>query len=353
MGKRTTRPVSYDLALGALICGAWALNADLAQAQHIAGFRAFDLEVAHHDRPVQTAFWYPGDGEGREIAVGENPVFHGTPVVQDAGMRAGRYPVVLMSHGLGGNMRTLSWLSAGLAERGAVVISVNHPNSTTRDFDVERGLQHWTRVRDLQAGLDVALTDPQLSAHLDASQVWAAGFSYGGWTALSMAGMTADVKGYAEHCALVGGASSHCADLARMGVDLLKQDAALWDASYKDTRIRGALVIDPGLHYGVSERNVQNLEQDLLMVSLGAEADRLLATDFSPAGSDFERLVPFAQIENIAPAAHFSALLTCKPKGVYILEEEGEEPVCTDPDGTDRGALHAKIIEAMAQHLGL
>jgi hypothetical protein len=39
--------------------------------------------------------------------------------------------------------------------------------------------------------------------------------------------------------------------------------------------------------------------------------------------------------------------------GAVILEEENDDPVCTDPAGTDRAALHGEIIAAMTAQLGL
>jgi hypothetical protein len=43
----------------------------------------------------------------------------------------------------------------------------------------------------------------------------------------------------------------------------------------------------------------------------------------------------------------------CQPEGVAILEAEQDDPVCTDPPGTDRKAVHAEIIEVLAETLGL
>ncbi len=61
--------------------------------------------------------------------------------------------MIVASHGLGGSIGALGWLTAGLTRAGALVVSVNHPNSTTRDFNLQEGLKHWTRVQDLQAAL--------------------------------------------------------------------------------------------------------------------------------------------------------------------------------------------------------
>jgi predicted dienelactone hydrolase len=280
-------------------------------------------------------------------------VFHGTPVQEGGTIDKGPFPVVLLSHGLGGNIRTLSWLSAGLAARGAVVVSVDHPNSTTADFDLRQGLDHWTRVQDLQTALDKLLADPRFAGQLDRTRVMTAGFSYGGWTALSMGGVTGNLAGYAAHCETVGTASSHCADIAEGGLNLHDLDATAWDASYKDQRITMVAAIDPALHYGLTSAHVDGLVDDVLLIGLGDGGDRLLATDFSAKGSDFAALLPDAKIKGIAPANHFAALLPCKPMGAEILLDEGDDPVCDSPAGLDRVAVHDEIITQIATQLGL
>ncbi|WP_386680776.1 alpha/beta hydrolase family protein [Loktanella sp. R86503] len=332
---------------------AFAVTASSALANGLAGFEAVTFPVAYQDALVSGAIWYPATDGGTAVSIGDNGVFHGTAVQDAAPIAAGPFPVVLVSHGLGGNIRTLSWLTAGLAARGAVVVSVDHPNSTTQNFDLRAGLDHWTRVQDLQTALDKLESDPRFSGQLDMTRVMAAGFSYGGWTALSMGGITGNLAGYAAHCAEVGGASSHCADLAEGGVDLSGLDAAAWDAPYKDDRITMVAAIDPGLVYGLDQTDVQDLVDDVLLIGLGEGADRLLATDFSATGSDFAAKLPDPKVEVIAPASHFSALLPCKPMGAEILKEEGDDPVCDDPEGSDRVAVHDRIIAKIAAQLGL
>lgn len=314
-----------------------------------------DLEARfnapHHGRDLQGAIWYPSAGGGEEVLYGDNPVFVGTPVLEDVQIADGTFPVVLVSHGLGGNIRTLSWLTAGLAAKGAVVVGVNHPNSTTRDFDLRAGLDHWTRVQDLQVALDALEADPRFASRLDMSRVMAAGFSYGGWTALSMGGLTGDLMAYADHCAEYAGASTHCADIARGGVDLAKLDADAWNAAYADARVTMVAAIDPALHWGLDAADAAGLIDDAQIMVLGDAADRLFATDIFASG--FAAHVEDAQISEIVPANHFSALLPCKPAGPAILAEEGEPPICDDPEGASRSDIHAEIIGAIAEQLGL
>ena len=282
-----------------------------ALAEGPAGFTELSFEAPHHGRAVNGAIWYPAAGGGDAILYGDNPVFHGTPAMEDADLAAGSFPVVLMSHGLGGNIRTLSWLTAGLAERGAIVVGVNHPNSSTGDFDLLAGLAHGTRAQDLQIALTELSSDPRFENQFDQSRIMAAGFSYGGWTAMSLGGVTADLAAYADHCAAYQDASTHCTDIMRGGVELAELDADAWNASYRDARITMVAAIDPALHWGLDAAHANGLLDDLQLIALGTGKDRLLATDFSATGSGFAALVPHAKIIDIAPANHFGALLSC------------------------------------------
>jgi hypothetical protein len=36
-----------------------------------------------------------------------------------------------------------------------------------------------------------------------------------------------------------------------------------------------------------------------------------------------------------------------------LLEEEGDDPICSDPQGTDRMAVHAQLLDAIATGFGL
>jgi len=97
--------------------------------------------------------------------------------------------------------------------------------------------------------------------------------------------------------------------------------------------------------------HAEALVDDVTLVSLGEGENRLLATDFDLA--ELPAALPEAQIVRITSGAHFSVLPVCKPMGAAILEEENDEPVCTDPAETDRAALHQQIIAAMTAQLGL
>ncbi|MEM1429757.1 MAG: hypothetical protein AAGG09_09890 [Pseudomonadota bacterium] len=315
------------------------------------GYSPREFALPHHDRAATGAVFYPTDDGGLGQIVGGNPVFQGVLLQEGAALRAGRHPVVLLSHGMGGTVRSLAWLAAGLAERGAIVVAVNHPNSTWGDFDVARATAHWTRAQDLSAALDGLLADPRFANGIDHTRIMAAGFSLGGWTALSLGGLRGNHAGYRAHCAVYGEASSHCGDLLRHDVSLDDIPDTRWNASYRDPRVTHVAAIDPGLIWGLGQEEVAGVIGPVRLIGLGMGRDRLLATDFDASG--LADLLDGAQVSRLAPARHFTALPLCTPAGAAILEAEGEDPVCTDPPDADRAAIHARVIAEIAADLGL
>lgn len=332
-----------------------ALGASLnpVQAADLPGMITRMIDAPHHGRKMEIAIWYPGT-DGSETTFGENPVFEGIKVLGEAKPRNGKFPVVLLSHGLGGNVRGLNWLAAGLVAKGAVVIAVNHPNSSFRDMDMQAAFRHWTRVEDLQSALANLVQDGTFAPVVDLDRIYAAGFSYGGWTALSMAGVQGKAQASAAYCKAAGTRSSHCWDLEKAGIDLSAYDQKAWSASYKDKRVKAVAAIDPGLTWGLTRADTADVDQTkVLLIGLGTGEDRYFATDTSPGGNNFELAVPEAAVAVVAPANHFSAMPVCKPDGAKLLAEEKDDPVCSDPAGADRSAIHDQIVSRISRHFGL
>ncbi|MEM9573596.1 MAG: hypothetical protein AAF870_00025 [Pseudomonadota bacterium] len=328
------------------------LFAGTTAAANDVGLNEVTISVPHHEQKMQMAIMYPAVGQ-KEIIFAENAVFYGTSVFKDAKPITNRHPVVLLSHGWGGNYARMAWLSAGLVSRGAIVVSVNHPNSTTNDLDFNSAYYHWTRAKDMSAALDYILQDPIFAPLVELSEIYATGFSYGGWTALSLAGVKGSRDGFIDYCEAAGTGSQFCAELTAEGIDIAAIDQDEYEASYRDPRIKGVAAIDPGLTWGLGPEDVQDVTIPLLLVGLGEGADRLNATDTSTTGSGFETLVPQASVKIIAPATHFTALGKCRPAGAAILIEEQDDPVCTDPEGTDRTSVLETTIDALAHHFEL
>ena len=321
-----------------------------AASAHEAGLKVAEVYMPHHETDARVAIWYPSTGSDQATLYAENPVFRGVSAFQGAPIVRGSHPVVLFSHGMGGTDRAHAWLGKGLAELGAVAIMVNHPNSTAGDFDMSAGVQHWTRAQDLSVAMDQVASDPAFAGFFDMSRVMAAGFSYGGWTALSLGGTTGNRDGMVEACRTFEEMAA-CGLLLSDQVGMQTQDISDWNASYRDARVTQVVAIDPGFVWGLDASDVFNLVTDTTLIGFGDPDTRMLATNFDLSG--LAALLPDARVEQMVPSFHFTAMPVCTPSGQEILLEENDDPVCTDPAGTDRAAVHAKIVEIIAERLEL
>jgi predicted dienelactone hydrolase len=315
------------------------------------GLRITEMHMPHQDADTRVAIWYPSQGNGATTLYADNPVFRGVEALMDAPIAAGKFPVVLFSHGMGGTDRAQAWLASELASRGAIVVMVNHPNSTWGDFDMSAGVRHWTRAADLSVALDQLVADPVFGVHIDASRIMAAGFSYGGWTALSLGGMTGNLDGVVNACMTYRESMEACDMLLSDKVSLQTQDAEAWNASYADARVTHVAAIDPGFVWGLEKANTADLLPTALLIGLGGDGSRMQATNFVESG--LSGLLPDARIVQLDPAFHFTAMPLCTPEAVAILEAESDDPVCSDPAGTDRATVHSAIIEAISETLSL
>ncbi|MBV6658274.1 MAG: hypothetical protein KI785_10965 [Devosiaceae bacterium] len=342
------------LVIGALAAAAALPNrahAEPAEPGQVPGLQIMQVFLPDHDARTRVAVWYPSTGLGEPTLYADNPVFQGVDARVDGQLGAGPYPLVLFSHGLGGTDRAQAWLGAGLARRGAVVAMVNHPNSTWGDFEMSKGIAHWTRAEDISAVLDHLLVDETLSQAIDRTRIMAAGFSYGGWTALTLGGARGNRAGIVDACEVYREVMEACDLFLSDGVRLQDVDPQRWNAPYADARISHVAAIDPGFVWGLEAADVAGLVPSTLIVGFGGEGDRMVDTDFDRSG--LSALLPEARLERFDPAYHFSAMPVCKPAGEAILASEADDPVCTDPPGSNRAQIHAAIIDLLAEPLRL
>ncbi|MGB0844584.1 MAG: alpha/beta hydrolase family protein [Alphaproteobacteria bacterium] len=312
-----------------------------ADAEGVIGMKQIKFHAEHHGKNVDGVIWYPTNQEINQRLFAENPVFKGFEVSENAPVKRGEFPLVLLSHGMGGGYRSMAWLAEALVKEGVVVAGVRHPNTSWGDFDLSKGVKHWSRAQDLSQILDEIENDKEFAGKIDQARVMAAGFSYGGWTALSLGGVKGNHQGFVAHCQLFQDASTYCDKMLDQAVGLTEIDAPTWNASYADDRVTHVVAIDPGLTWGIQKKDVSDPIPNVRLIGLGAGETRMTATDFSASG--FGALVPTASVNVIDNAIHFTALPVCKSAGAKILEMEKDDPVCTDPIGTDRAEVHAMI----------
>ena len=237
-------------------------------------------------RPLRWSAWYPAAPQSPAIEVTIPPgraLYSLGLLAPEAPLskNADRYPVVLISHGTGGSASGLGWLASALAEQGFVVLGIDHHGNTgVEAYRPEGFLCWWERARDLTVLLDRLAEDGAFAGKLDFTNVSAAGFSLGGYTALALAGaitetdrMMAFVK---EYPATSG--PQEMGDLAAKIEPLLGSSAvfrASWgkqSCSYRDERVRAVVAMAPAPPVrGFTEESLRGVE--LPVTLLCGEAD--------------------------------------------------------------------------------
>lgn len=322
-----------------------------ATAAPLAGYDRLDIRSPHRAYPIAASVWYPLGTKTYIAPIGGNILFKGTPAYIGAGVKAGKFPLFLLSHGSGGAMDTISWLSSALAKRGAMVLAVNHQGSTSGDSSPRRSVRLDERAKDLSAALDGLLADPAFARHIDRQRITSIGFSLGGATALNLAGLQFNAKGYAAYCDKPDEKLNDCAFFAKGDVDFHNLPSG-FSAKMKDDRISAAIAIDPAFTYVATDKSIAALTMPVSLINLGTK-NRLYAGDVGPKGSKLAARLPNARYSVIAPAHHFTFLAECKPGADKVLEDEKDDPICTDPAKTDRKAVHAQIIKQIVAFSGL
>lgn len=162
-------------------------HAGTVAADMLPGYDRFDLKTDHRARPVAASIWYPAANPTYRAPIGDGPIFDPIFAFIGPAIAKGEHPLVLLSHGSGGNADSLGWLTSGLVANGAIVLAVNHPGSTSGDSSPRRSVDLDARANDLSAALDMILADPAFAPLIDLDRISVVGFSLGGATALGLA----------------------------------------------------------------------------------------------------------------------------------------------------------------------
>lgn len=322
-----------------------------AFAEPEVGFDRFDIRADHRSGLIAAGIWYPAGRVTYAAPVGDSLVFEPVEAHIGAGFPEGDLPLILVSHGSGSSIDGTAWLAAGLAARGAMVVVLNHPGTTTGDSSPRRTVRLSERAADLSAALDHVLTDPQIASHIDEDRIAALGFSLGGSTVLGIAGLRLDPEAYRAYCETHGEAAQDCLFLMRGGVDFATLPPE-FSAEMSDPRFTSVVAVDPGFTYAATPESAAEIETPVQLLSLG-DSFPWFATDVRSQGSGLVELLPNVEHDVVPNAHHYSFLPICKENAAQLLIEEGEDPICDDPEGWDRAAAHAASVAAIARFLKL
>ena len=316
---------------------AFALSCISTVAQSAPGYQTSMLEVKHREQPLALHIWYPAKVSGGKTMLGKNVVFTGIEIQRGAAPNKIKAPLILLSHGSGGNAVNIGWIATRLADEGAIVVSTNHPGTTSRDSHPRETIKLWQRTADFSAILDHLQNDAPFGLSVDSSKIGAVGFSLGGHTVLGLAGAQVKKQKFIDYCNQYPDLSD-CVWIQK-GVDLKDIDEARFGQSNLDPRITAIVAIDPGLAQAYDAKSLQGISKPVLVINLGG-------ADEVPAGINGRNIIkelPNTAYETVKGATHFSFLGECTSLGIEIIKREGEEPICSEVSDRSRADIHLEI----------
>jgi predicted dienelactone hydrolase len=269
------------------------------------------IEVTDDDgTPFPMLVLYPSRAPARPEPLGPYVL----DVALDAPVDAGRFPLVVVSHGSGGSHLAYRTLAAHLARHGLVVALPRHPRNN-RDDDSLAGTHTLLadRPRQLRRTIDRAYADAALAPHLIADAVAVVGHSMGGYTALAVAG---------------GRPTAFAHEMPD------RQPRAV--AVVPDPRVRALVLLAPATPWFMAPGALDAVRVPILLLS--AEHDvhapawhgDVVARGV-PAGTPVER-------RTVPNAGHFSFLSPFPP----AMAAPAFAPA-HDPPGFDRAAFHEEL----------
>ncbi len=280
------------------------------------------------ERPLSLSLWYPASiptdqSEAITYAVTFKdpnwtpklpPVVHGQ-ALQDAALdnSGAPYPLVVLSHGYLFSAPMYNVLAEHYASHGFVVLAPDHVEAFDPTF-AEMWMTLIDRPGDVTRTLDQAeaLTAPDgpMAGLIDMAQVAVVGHSYGGYTALAVAGAQYDMQAYTERCAAIAvddPLSFFCEPLvprvkemaARAGLDGVPD--GLWP-SFGDPRVT-AIIPLAGDSYLFGEAGLAQIRVPMMVMGGSADSGTPPAWGADPAyahaSSAQKSLVTFVGAEHM------------------------------------------------------
>lgn len=333
------------LSIAAFLLAAFAALAPAAASE--AGLRPISIPDPAGIRPLRGYLWYPTDvADPPHEALG-NAVFRGVRVIEEAPPAAGRFPLLVLSHGMYGNARNQAWLAAALARRGFVVAAIDHPGTSSfaRDPDAARTL--WERPRDITRVIDHLLAAPDPA--IDPQRIVMAGHSLGGFTALLLAGARYDAARVDGLCA-ADPQDLICRIMRGWHVAETPADRSAMEGDLSDPRIRAFAVFDLGATQSFSPESLAGIDRPLLVIGAPRDVEGT-GLDLDVESRALVARLAHAPVTYLEPAtlSHFDFLGECTETGLARLRKDEPDDAFVCLEGTDaRRAEHEEIIEVVA-----
>jgi predicted dienelactone hydrolase len=305
-------------ALGSLAAIFLCLLATLA---HAAGLRVIDVPADSEGPELHGATWYPCSKPPGEVKLG----YATLPGVRDCAVDGDKLPLIVVSHGRGGDFVAHHDTAEALADAGFIVAAINHPGDTATDMSRSDDLSVLVeRPTDIKRLIDFMLGASSFASKIDPKRIGFFGFSRGGYTGLVLVDARPN---WASTTNLCRTSTSH------MCQQILSEAFPARPLTH-EPRIRAAVIANPlAVMFTADSFSAVKVPIQLWRSQRGGDG-------VSPESvAAVNRNLPVQHEYHTVPnAAHFVFLAPC-PSPLTKKQPE----LCTDAPGFDRAAFHEQF----------
>jgi predicted dienelactone hydrolase len=292
------------------------------------------VDPADGGRPLNFMLIYPAAPDSGATPV---KIFLSTNLnmYQDAPIAADglKHPLVIFSHGAGGNGAGYAWFGEYLASHGYIVAMVYHYRANTYDSSalyVRNRL--WQRPRDISLDITHLLEDEVWGPHIDPDRIGVAGHSQGGFTALWIGGAEVDPEAflaYQQRWKENPVVPAYLREQMRLDAEPARD--------LRDDRVKAAFAMAPGdiQGFGMDEAGLRQMEIPAYIIVGAGDT-----TTPPEENAEFAaKYIPQVQLD-VLPGQVGHEIFTneCDQVGRDNYAEG-----CIDAPGVDRAKLHGYI----------
>ncbi len=315
-----------------------------ATLAHAAGIRFIEVPADANGLALKGAMWYPCAAPPSEIDLGEITAKFGFTLreAKDCPISGAKLPLIVVSHGWGGDFIAHHDTAEALADAGFVVAAVDHPRDRAADMSLSTDLSSMVeRPTDIKRLIDFTLSASPAAAAIDPQRIGLFGFSLGGYTTLVLIGASPDWVG--RGCQ---GSSTApiCKQILRKGVAVPQMP--------HDSRIEAAVIADPCcLWFAPDGFAAVTIPVQLWASERASKLGSIPMPSAATVAAADKNLPAKHEYHMVPNSTHFAFIFVCPP-----LVAKAQPEICTDPPGFDRAAFHkefnAEVLAFFRANLG-
>jgi predicted dienelactone hydrolase len=295
-----------------------------------AGLKLLNIPADASGPAITVSVWYPSADKPSPVTFGPFTVL----AAQEGKLSGRGLPLVVLSHGRGGDFVVHHDTAEHLADAGFVVAALNHRGDTALDKSLFYDLSVYVqRPLEVKRVIDYMIGVSPFAAAIDPNRIGLYGFSRGGYTGLVVIGADPDFALGLPRCE--GRNEKVC--------DQIRAHAYPKEPLTHDRRIKAAAIADPPSVFFTSA----NLAGITIPVQLwGSElgGDGVDPETVEALNTALNAPHTFTKVEH---AQHFSFLTVCPSNFA-----EQAPVICKDPPGLDRAQFHEQLNEALTKFFG-